>query len=165
MPVIWVRTKAEYFCAEGLTRFLIIRSDLPVVLIVADPARNLRLRGKQISLRSAGLWGGQSASVPTNSRRAHDGGHAIALPTLRDSPSDGVTRFALSTFRGLAVRGNVGAVSRVAPDLVPHRAQRKPEHARGVGAVAVAARERLQHELALDLLNRGADQHRHDFVG
>ena len=46
MRLIWARTKAEYFCAEGLTRFLIIRNDLPVVSIVADPVRNLRLRGK-----------------------------------------------------------------------------------------------------------------------
>ena len=65
----------------------------------------------------------------------------------------------------LAVCGNDDTVRRVPPDLVPHRAHRKSEYARGVGAVAVAARERLQHELALDLLDRGADQHRHDFVG
>src|SRR6476659_11417208 len=28
--LIWVRRKQKYFCKRGLTRFLIIRSDLPV---------------------------------------------------------------------------------------------------------------------------------------
>jgi hypothetical protein len=51
------------------------------------------------------------------------------------------------------VRGNVDAISRILPDLVPHRAHRKSEHARGVGAIAVAALQRLQHELALDRLD------------
>ena len=66
--------------------------------------------------------------------------------------------------RGLTMRGNVDAISRILPDLVPHRAHRKSEHARGAGAIAVAARQRLKHELALDLLDCGADQQRYDLV-
>jgi hypothetical protein len=33
VPLIWARTKAEYFSIPGLTRFLKIRSDLPVVSV------------------------------------------------------------------------------------------------------------------------------------
>jgi hypothetical protein len=35
--LIWVGGEAKYFCKRGLTRFLIIRSDLPVVPICGSP--------------------------------------------------------------------------------------------------------------------------------
>jgi hypothetical protein len=53
MPVICVRTKAEYFSMPGLTRFLKIRSDLPVVPVCRSRASRLRLRAKQISPQRA----------------------------------------------------------------------------------------------------------------
>src|SRR6266567_4297861 len=64
-----------------------------------------------------------------------------------------------------AVRGNVEPGIGVLTDLVAQGAHGKAEHARGVGAIAVAPRQRLQHEFAFDRLDGGADQHRNDFAG
>jgi hypothetical protein len=59
MPVIWPRTEAEYFRAEGLTRFLKIRSDLPRSQIVARISscdmRDRRLRHPAYRKSSCGL--------------------------------------------------------------------------------------------------------------
>ena len=52
--LIWVRTKAEYFSILGLTRFLKIRSDLPVVLVGRTGCARLPLHAKQISSQSVG---------------------------------------------------------------------------------------------------------------
>jgi hypothetical protein len=76
MRLIWADAKAEYFCMEGLTRFLKIRSDLPVVLLCRRPAQDLHLPGKQISPQRRRAVGkahlsrrsskSEGASVPTN---------------------------------------------------------------------------------------------------
>src|ERR1700722_5286702 len=62
------------------------------------------------------------------------------------------------------MRRHVDSVGRIKPDLVAQGADRYPEHARRAGAVAAATREGLQHQLALDLADGGADQQRHDLV-
>jgi len=89
MRLIWVDAKAEYFYAEGLTRFLKIRSDLPEGGFVADPAQDLRLHGKQIkSAPAAGPQGGQSGSVPTIAKEILDsGGMAQRVAPQRTSPT------------------------------------------------------------------------------
>src|SRR6266702_934090 len=74
------------------------------------------------------------------------------------------TRSSCPFIRPSAGRGNVEPGIGVLTDLVAQGAHGKAEHARGVGAVTVAPRQRLQHEFALDRLDGGADQHRHDFA-
>ena len=54
MRLICVRTKAKYFSIPDLTRFLKIRSDLPVVPVRRRRCTRLRLRAKQIN--SAETW-------------------------------------------------------------------------------------------------------------
>jgi hypothetical protein len=49
MPLICPSGKAKYFLFQGLTRFLKIRSDLPVGLICRTPIARLRLRARQRS--------------------------------------------------------------------------------------------------------------------
>ena len=49
MHLIWVRREAKYFCKRGLTRFLKIRSDLPVGLICRSPMQKFDLPWRQIS--------------------------------------------------------------------------------------------------------------------
>jgi hypothetical protein len=84
MRLIWVRTKAEYFSIPGLTQFLKIRSDLPVV-----PSRRtrLRLRAKQISSQSVG-WAKRKRAHHHDACSVMDGGHGAnaPLPTLRLPP-------------------------------------------------------------------------------
>ena len=62
------------------------------------------------------------------------------------------------------MRGHFDPLGAIDPDLVTERAYRQPEHPRGVGPVAVAASERVNHERPLDLLNRRADQEWNKFI-
>src|SRR6266446_1513262 len=75
--LIWVGRKQKYFCKRGLTRFLKIRSDLPV-------GRNQVIRFKEIRTVGAGAsiyqtlmfdWlqpvDGWSAAIPITSSRQH----------------------------------------------------------------------------------------------
>jgi hypothetical protein len=49
MRLIWVGREAKYFCKRGLTRFLKIRSDLPVGLICRSRMQKFDLPWRQIS--------------------------------------------------------------------------------------------------------------------
>jgi hypothetical protein len=49
MHLIWAGREAKYFCKRGLTRFLKIRSDLPVGLICRSPMQRFDLPWRQIS--------------------------------------------------------------------------------------------------------------------
>ena len=129
-------------------------SDLPVVPIGRGPCTAFALAGEANQYTDRRV--GKGALAPCHQLTLC--GHAVGFEY-------GETLCPAYALRDLAGRGNVDAVSRILSDLVPHRAHRKSEHARCVGAIAVAARQRLQHELALDRLDRGADQHRHDLVG
>ena len=90
MRLIWADAKAEYFCAEGLTRFLKIRSDLPVVLFCRSRASRLRFREKQISSQqltriSAAICGSRENDEGPGCR-AHPGfcnGRWLVNPFLR----------------------------------------------------------------------------------
>src|SRR3954465_2052436 len=64
----------------------------------------------------------------------------------------------------LTMRGHVDPISRVEPDLVAQGADGDPEHASRAGAISVAARKRLQHQLPLDLTDGGSDQQRDDLM-
>jgi hypothetical protein len=63
MPVIWVRTKAEYFRFRRLTRFLKIRSDLPVSHYMAAVGWAKRKRAHHQAARST-MDGGHVAYAP-----------------------------------------------------------------------------------------------------
>ena len=58
MPVIWVRTKAEYFSIAGLTRFLKIRSDLPV-----EQSRSRMSAARKTQQRGSDFGGGHAHRV------------------------------------------------------------------------------------------------------
>jgi len=87
MRLICVRTKAEYFSIPGLTLFLKIRSDLPVVPSCRRLRHKLRLRAKQISSQSVG-WAKRKRAHHHEACSVMDGGHGASapLPTLRTSP-------------------------------------------------------------------------------
>jgi len=82
MRLIWVDAKAEYFCAEGLTRFLKIRSDLPVVLILSQTLCGICACAASKSARSARIvgWAKARSAVPTNLRRCSWWRARFALP-------------------------------------------------------------------------------------
>mgnify|MGYP007090589477 CR=1 FL=1 len=66
--------------------------------------------------------------------------------------------------RGVLAMRHVDAVGGIFANLVPQGSDRESQHARGAGAIAVAARERLQHQFALDFVDGRADQQRDDFI-
>ena len=107
----------------------------------------------------------KSAHTSIQVRRRHPGLPCAMALRLITCALPGERLFCLRRPRPSIVRSSVRPIRPILPDLVAHRAHRKPEQARGVGAVAVATRQRLQHELALDRLDRRADQHGNDFVG
>jgi hypothetical protein len=56
MPLIWVRTKAEYFSIPGLTQFLKIRSDLPIAAVDRTPLIVIASEAKQSIAQLAETW-------------------------------------------------------------------------------------------------------------
>ena len=90
MPLICVRTKAEYFSFADLTLFLKIRNDLPVVLFCRSRASRLRLREKQISSQqltriSAAICGSRENDEGPGCR-AHPGYTLMSAPQLKQLP-------------------------------------------------------------------------------
>ena len=77
--LIWVKGKQKYFCKRGLTRFLKIRSDLPVGLICHSRMQKFDLPWRQIS---------KQQDVPATAVSIIV---AIRLPCRRCSPN-GFTR-------------------------------------------------------------------------
>src|SRR5256885_12618455 len=67
--------------------------------------------------------------------------------------SNGRSRFRILV---LVMRGQVEPVGRILPELVAHRAHRQPEYARRVRPLAVASRQRLQSNIALERPDGGS---------
>jgi len=80
MRLIWVDAKAEYFCAEDLTRFLKIRSDLPVVLICRRSCTESALarQANQPAVRRVG----KAQACPPLPSTVPDGGLSAIAPSL-----------------------------------------------------------------------------------
>jgi hypothetical protein len=70
MPVICVRTKAEYFSIPGLTRFLKIRSDLPVAPLGRTPLHEVALGRKANQFAAGSFVGWAKRSVLTTLKLA-----------------------------------------------------------------------------------------------
>src|SRR5664279_1100959 len=110
----------------------------------------------QSALPCASLRGPDRDRPRTPAHRSQNAGRWTSRSSIRNFFPAGATLFKM--------RRHVDSVGRIKPDLVAQGADRYPEHARRAGAVAVATREGLQHELALDLADGRTDQQRHDLV-
>jgi hypothetical protein len=78
--LIWVECEVKYFCKRGLTRFLKIRSDLPVGLICRSSMPGFDLPWRQISTQQGGL-----SRRETHQRRLQHDGYRFAPPRGRHS--------------------------------------------------------------------------------
>src|SRR5260370_39729629 len=81
--LIWVERKRKYFCKRGLTRFLKIRSDLPVGSICRIPMPGFDLSWRQISKQQDA----NEAEATKPSRSRHSGMVRQHRPQMRNCAS------------------------------------------------------------------------------
>jgi hypothetical protein len=109
MPMIWVRTKAEFFdsfCFLDLTRFRKIRIDLPVALPCRSGASRLRLHARQISSRCVDGQSEVSALAALGCDQRTPGGQIILPPAKAPIALDALSLAGPGSVRDLAKNEN-----------------------------------------------------------